>query len=63
MFHGANIDLPCKLTGNTILHTAVQNEDLEAVIFLLEHCRANPNIANFEGYTPLDYTKPDILNR
>jgi len=52
---GAGIDLQ-DTNGNTALHYAVRLSRPDAVAILLAH-KANPNIQNDMGYTPLDLAK------
>ena len=52
---GAKMDLQ-DTNGNTALHFAVGRIDPESVRILLEH-KADPNIQNDAGYTPLDIAK------
>lgn len=50
--HGAEIDYQTNPDGNTALHFASQNGQLETIEILLEN-GANPNIQNEKGETPL----------
>lgn len=52
---GAKTDLQ-DTNGNTALHYAVYHVDTESLVALLEH-KANPNIQNESGFTPLDLAK------
>jgi ankyrin repeat protein len=52
---GAKTDLQ-DTNGNTALHYAVYRVDPESVATLLEH-KADPNIQNDQGFTPLDLAK------
>jgi len=52
---GAKVDLQ-DTNGNTALHEEAWAARLECAAILLEH-KANPNIQNNAGYTPLDVTK------
>lgn len=47
------VNAPCDAQGNTLLHLAVRERDIEITRLLLEH-GADPGIRNEQGKTPLD---------
>ena len=47
------VNAPCDAQGNTLLHLAVQDRDIEIAKLLLEH-GADPAVRNREGKTPLE---------
>ena len=44
-------------TGNTPLIIAVKNKDIFLVTYLFKECKADPNIANNDGETPISLAK------
>lgn len=59
--HGAEIDAQDSLYGNTALHNAAQNGNLEVVELLVEW-GADASIANQEGQTPYDAAAAGLTN-
>lgn len=53
--HGADPNIHI-MKGDTVLHLAVKNKDIELIKLLLEH-DADPNIKNNSGKSPLDIAK------
>jgi ankyrin repeat protein len=51
---GANVDECIDDRGNVLLHEATQGNYIAVVSFLLQH-RANPEICNYFGETPIDH--------